>query len=79
MNLPHYFSVYNHITTHGIKSEGKFLLDEFTAWHDFDGYTCFIGYKDLTMSIYFHSRFSFDYDEESTLKAFNVLIDNFVV
>ena len=38
-----------------------------------------VGYKDLTMSIYFHSRFSFDYDEESTLKAFNVLIDNFVV
>ena len=76
MNLSLYLNVYNHITSHGDKHEDKFLLNELSAWHDFDGYTCYLGYKDLTMTLYFHSRFSFDYEDESTYKSFISLVDS---
>jgi hypothetical protein len=76
MNLSRYLNAYNHIALHGEKQNEKYILGELSAWHDFDGYTCYIGYKDLTMTLYFHSRFSYDFDDESTLKAFSVIIEN---
>jgi hypothetical protein len=40
------------------------------AWHDFDGYTCYIGYKDLTLTLLFHGRYTVDFQQQETLKAF---------
>jgi hypothetical protein len=75
MNLSNYLYIFNHITANGELRDGKYYLNELTAWHDVDGYTCYLGYKDLTMSLLFHSRFLYDYDEETTLSEFNTLID----
>jgi len=75
-NISGYLYVFNHVLSNGIKQHGKFHFGELSAWHDFDGYTCYIGYKDLTMSLYFHSRFHYDYQEKATLKDFKLLIDN---
>ena len=77
-NLCGYLYVFNHIISKGIKEQGKFNFGELSAWHDFDGYTCYIGYKDLTMSIYFHSRHFYEYREDASLKAFKLLIDKTV-
>ena len=77
-NMSGYLYVFNHVLSNGIKQQGKFHFGELTAWHDFDGYTCYIGYKDLTMSLYFHSRY-FEYQEKATLKAFKLLIDKTVL
>lgn len=75
MNLTHHLNIFNHVTSQGELINGKYMLGSLSAWNDFDGYTCYLGYKDLTMSLYFHSRFSFDYDEEDTFKEFEKLID----
>lgn len=75
MNLTLHLNVFNHIILQGQKVSEKYVLGELSAWHDFDGYTCYLGYKDLTMSLYFHSRFSYDYTNESTREEFNALIE----
>jgi hypothetical protein len=46
------------------------------AWHDFDGYTCYLGYKDLVMHVYFHSQFSYDYADRKTLIDFERLVEH---
>ncbi|PKI17332.1 DUF3081 family protein [Colwellia sp. 12G3] len=76
INISHYLYVFNHLLDKGVNREGKRHCGELSVWHDMDGYTCYIGYKDLTMSLYFHNRFAYDYQDESTLKAFMLLIDN---
>ena len=70
-----HLSVFNQILSLGKKRDGRFYFDEFSAWHDVDGYTCYIGYKDLVMTIYFHSQFSFEYHEKATMKRFTKLVD----
>jgi len=78
MNLSNHLYVFNHLTSHGELKAGKYYLNELIAWHDVDGYTCYIGYKDLTMSLLFHSRYFFDYTEEATLTEFTELIESIV-
>ena len=75
MNISRYLYVFNYVLANGTKRQGKFHFGELSAWHDFDGYSCYIGYKDLTMGLYFHSRFDFDYQKKATLKDFKLLID----
>ena len=80
MKLSHYLYVFNHVISQGEKRESVFYDGELSAWHDFDGYTCWIAYKDLTITLLFHGRFDIDYKYEDTLKQFyqkvNVLIVN---
>lgn len=76
MKMSNYLYVFNHVISNGVKRDDVFYFGELSAWHDFDGYSCFIGYKDLTMSLYFHSRFSYDYQEKATFKEFVLLVDN---
>jgi hypothetical protein len=76
MNLSNHLYVFNHITANGELRNGKYYFDKLTAWHEIDGYTCYLGYQDLTMSLLFHSRFFYDYEKETTLKEFNLLIEN---
>lgn len=58
------------ITSKGIKVNGVYELLGIRASHDFDGYTCWLSYKDLTISLLFHGKYHFDYQDEDTLKAF---------
>lgn len=77
MKLPQYLYAFNRVVSNGDRREGKFYLDDLAAWHDFDGYTCYLQYQDMTLSLYFHGRFSFDYVNEQTLKDFNRLIETY--
>lgn len=75
MIISHHLYVFNYVISYGRLYQGKYYLDELCAWHDFDGYTCYFGYKDLTMSLFFHNTFDYDYQEKSTFKDFTVLIE----
>ena len=78
MNMSRYLYVFNYVLENGTKRQGKFHFSELSAWHDFDGYTCYLGYKDLTMSLYFHNRFEFDYQKKATLNDFKLLVNKIV-
>jgi hypothetical protein len=77
MKLSQYLYVFNKVVATGDKRDEKFYLDGISAWHDFDGYTCYLSYKDMTLSLYFHGRFLFDYEDEQSLKQFNRLVKKY--
>ena len=62
--------IFNLITTKGRKLDGAYEFLDIRASHDFDGYTCWLAYKDLTITLLFHGLYHFDYQHEETLKVF---------
>ena len=62
--------VFDLITTKGRKVDGVYELAGIRASYDFDGYTCWLVYKDLTITLLFHGNYDLDYQDEDTLKAF---------
>ena len=64
------------ILKYGIKLNGKYEFIGIRAWHDFDGYTCWLAYNDLTVTIMFHGNFSVEYEKEDTFNEFNKKINS---
>jgi hypothetical protein len=62
--------VFNIITSKGTKIGGAYEYLDIRASQDFDGYTCWLSYKDLTVSMLFHGKYDFDYKDKDTLKSF---------
>ncbi|WP_371188098.1 DUF3081 family protein [Thalassotalea maritima] len=58
------------ITNKGDKHDDKFEYQGIAAWQDFDGYTCFLGYKDVLMTLMFHGKYDIEFDDKDSLKAF---------
>jgi hypothetical protein len=77
MNSNLYLYTFNQVLSNGEHYQGRYYFQGLSAWHDFDGYTCYLGYKDLTLTLYFHNRFSFEFSEKSTMSAFTKIIGNF--
>ncbi|MEP1742207.1 MAG: DUF3081 family protein [Kangiellaceae bacterium] len=63
-------SAFNEIITKGERVDSEYQLSGVKAWHDYDGYTCYIGYKDLTLTLLFHGKLSMDYQDKKTLAEF---------
>ena len=66
-----YLHLYNVVSSMGKKIDGVFQYGDIKAWHDFDGYTCWLSYKDLTVTLMFHSKFEFEYSQKDTLVEFS--------
>lgn len=79
MTLHKYLSVFNHVIEQGEKKGNKYHSHGLSAWHDFEGYTCYIGYQGLVMTIYFHNRYSYDIPDRETLAEFETLIDRLII
>lgn len=75
MALHKYLSIFNRVIERGERRNDKYHSHGLTAWHDFEGYTCFIGYRELTMTIYFHNKYTYDTPDRQTLTEFETLID----
>ncbi|PKG76634.1 DUF3081 domain-containing protein [Shewanella sp. GutCb] len=74
MSLSQHLFVFNHVLSKGKKHDDKYHLDGLTAWHDIDGYTCYLGYRDLVMTLMFHGRFSYEYQDRIVYNDFNSLV-----
>ena len=79
VKLRDFLQIYDSITSEGIKIDGVYEYLGLRAWHDFDGYTCWIGYKDLTITLLFHGRFEIDYKYEDTLKQFYKKVSELII
>ena len=62
--------IFDLITTQGIKGSEGYEFADIKASYDFDGYTCWIVFKDLTVTLLFHGKYAFDYTNQKTLKEF---------
>lgn len=78
MKLHKYLNLFNQVISKGEKQgDGKYHFKQFQAWHDHDGYTCYMSFKDLVLTIYFHSKYDYEYQDEQTLNAFELVVEHF--
>ena len=70
MTYVNYLELFNHVITHGTKQGSKTVFEEFSAWNEIDGYTCYLQFKNVTITLMFHSRFAYKYEQESELAEF---------
>lgn len=78
MNISQYLYVFNYICAQGFKSENVYYAEDFVAWHDFDGYTCYIGYKDVLLTLHFYGKHSLTYQDKNSFNIFSTKIKNFL-
>ena len=70
--------VFNLIQTKGIKLGSEYELLGVRAQHDFDGYTCWLTYKDLTITLLFHSKFDVQFDKKETFNEFYKKVNSLI-
>ena len=79
MHMHRYLALFNHLISLGDRKGDRYHLAELSAWYDYDGYTCYLGYQDLTMTIYFHNKYAYDYQDKQTLSSFEKMVEQYHV
>ena len=62
--------VYHKVASHGEKTGDKYQFQGLTAWSDADGYTVELSDSHVSLSIYFHNKYEFKYDNAKQLETF---------
>ena len=65
-----YLRLFDLISSKGVKSGSEYELSGIRAQHDFDGYTCWLAYKDLTITLLFHGKFDVEFENKDTFDEF---------
>jgi hypothetical protein len=73
-----FLQVFDLISSKGFKSNGKYQFQGIDAWHDFDGYTCWLSYKDLTITLLFHGKLGVEYENVDTFDEFYKKINGLI-
>ncbi|QBY04808.1 DUF3081 domain-containing protein [Thalassotalea sp. HSM 43] len=63
-------TAFERITRLGEKTDTGYQFQGVSAWQDYDGYTCFLGYNDVTMTLMFHGKYDIEYSTSDSLKQF---------
>ena len=71
--------VFNEITSKGERCDHYFEYHGFKAWSDFDGYTCFLQYNQVTMTLMFHGKYEIDCPSKDALAAFEQKLMQFAL
>lgn len=69
-DINHALLVYNKIVSDGEKDQDKYHYKDLTAWSDGNTYTVHMSDGIVTVSIYFHNKYDFDYQNDRQLTAF---------
>jgi hypothetical protein len=73
-----FLKIFDLVSTKGIKLEGTYEYLGIRAWHDFDGYTCWLAYKDLTITLLFHGKLGVDYQQADTFHEFYKRVNSLI-
>jgi hypothetical protein len=65
-----FLKAFNTIIEKGDKIEGNYLFNDVKAWHDYDGYCCYISYNNVEITLMFHGKYLLDYKDEGLLESF---------
>lgn len=71
-----FLRVFDLVSTKGTKGKEAYEFLGIRAWHDFDGYTCWLAYNDLTITLLFHGKFSIEYKYEDTFNNFQKKVNS---
>ncbi|NOH95786.1 DUF3081 domain-containing protein [Vibrio sp. 99-70-13A1] len=70
LTIKEFLRVFDCIRTSGEQLDNKYLLGEVYAWHDYDGYTCWLSYKDVTVTLMFHGSLKIEYGKPANYSDF---------
>ncbi|WP_416307050.1 DUF3081 family protein [Neptunicella sp. SCSIO 80796] len=70
LNVKQALAVFNQVCEKGDKRDGHYFYQDIEAWHDFDGYTCFLKFNQVTLTLYFHGKYNLDYADNNDLEGF---------
>lgn len=69
--------IFDKVQTLGEKQGDKHVYQGLTAWTDFDGYTCFLAFNDVTLTMMFHGKYDITFSNEENLAKFEKKLANF--
>lgn len=69
-----FLNVYNLVCEKGEKQNDLYLYEGLKAWQDFDGYTCYLGTNQVTMTFLFHGKYNVEYQKEEDFAEFEKLV-----
>ncbi|GEM80386.1 DUF3081 domain-containing protein [Vibrio superstes] len=70
LSVKDFLKVFDCIRSTGTKHDDQYRLAGLCAWHDYDGYTCWLGFKDVTVTLMFHGSLKIEYDKASSYAEF---------
>jgi hypothetical protein len=70
-------ALFNHVLANGVSHNDGYRLDGLLAWHDFDGYTCFLQYRSVVMTMMFHGKYELTYKDKDDFIAFEKRVNGF--
>lgn len=62
--------VFEKVRQHGEKTPQGHQLEGMHAYTDFDGYTAFLAYQEVVLTLGFHNQYQFDYPNRHQLELF---------
>ena len=77
LDLKNCLSIFDHVLSKGEKVDGGYMFDGLKAWHDFDGYQCYLYYDKVTLTMMFHGKYDVDYPDKAHLDAFEKKLSRF--
>jgi len=77
LDLKTCLSIFDHVLGKGKKIEGGYEYKGFKAWHDFDGYYCYLYHDKVTLTMMFHGKYDLDYPDKEHLDNFEQRINRF--
>ena len=74
----YFLFVFNLVSSKGTKLGSEYELLGIRAQHDFDGYTCWLAYKDLTVTLLFHGKFDVQFNNKDTFNEFYTKVNSLI-
>lgn len=68
--------VFNQVQTHGEKRQGRYYWRQLEASSDFDGYTLYLNYQNVKLSLFFHNSYHISFNTRQELDQFYQLLAN---
>lgn len=71
--------VFDKVLTSGTQKDGRYQYQGFEAWTDFDGYTCYLSFNDVVVTLMFHSKYDVQFATTESLIKFEKKIQQFEI
>lgn len=65
-----FLRVFDCVCASGDRMDNQYRLGEMYASHDYDGYTCWLNFRDITVTLMFHGSLKIKFDKPSNYSDF---------
>ncbi|MFD2164889.1 DUF3081 family protein [Thalassotalea euphylliae] len=70
LDVKYCLSVFNKVLSDGDNVDGKRQWQGLSAWADFDGYTCYLQFNQVIVTLLFHGKYAIEKPNEDAWQQF---------